>query len=130
MGTKRPHVLIVEDSQDDQMLYAYFLIKKGYHVTEACDGIEALDKARALLPDLILLDMWLPLLSGWDVVKQLNADELTKNIPVVVVTGHAGLYALQCHALLTKPCSLDELSAVVASGVASHALEAPPPQVV
>jgi CheY-like chemotaxis protein len=116
----KPHVLIVEDSEDDQMMYAYYLIRKGYHVSTASDGLEALEKALYLAPDVILLDLWLPRMSGWDVIKHLKADKRTKNIAVLVVTGQTGISPWDCDGFLTKPCSLDELGKAVAHGTSAR----------
>jgi DNA-binding response OmpR family regulator len=121
MDTARAHILIVEDSEDDQMIYAYFLIRQGYRVSEACDGREGIEKALRLKPDLVLLDLWLPRLSGWELIHALKTHEDTKHIPVVVVTGHSQVPSQEYDSFLTKPCSLDELGAEI-----SRQLNPPP----
>ncbi len=80
-------ILLVEDSKFLRLATERALARTGYDVSSAADGNEALTMARANLPDLILLDMLLPKLSGLDVLKSLKKDPLTRSIPVVVMTG-------------------------------------------
>ncbi len=80
-------ILLVEDSKFLRLATERALARAGYHMTSAADGDEALQLARQTLPDLILLDMLLPKMSGPDVLKALKKDPATKAIPVVVMTG-------------------------------------------
>lgn len=80
-------ILLVEDSKFLRLATERALARTGYDVSSAADGEEALRMARAKLPDLILLDMLLPKVSGLEVLKSLKKDPLTKSIPVVVMTG-------------------------------------------
>jgi CheY-like chemotaxis protein len=80
-------ILLVEDSKFLRLATERALARAGYEMTSAADGEEALRLAREKLPDLILLDMLLPKVSGPDVLKALKEDALTKAIPVVVMTG-------------------------------------------
>jgi CheY-like chemotaxis protein len=80
-------ILLVEDSKFLRLATERALARAGYEMSSACDGEEALQTAREKLPDLILLDMLLPKMSGPDVLKALKQDALTKAIPVVVMTG-------------------------------------------
>jgi CheY-like chemotaxis protein len=80
-------ILLVEDSKFLRLATERALARTGYDVSSAADGDEALSMARAKLPDLILLDMLLPKVSGLEVLKSLKKDPLTKSIPVVVMTG-------------------------------------------
>ncbi|MGA7399907.1 MAG: response regulator [Candidatus Sulfotelmatobacter sp.] len=80
-------ILLVEDSKFLRLATERALARAGYNVTSAVDGDEALQFARQTLPDLILLDMLLPKMSGPDVLKALKQDPATKAIPVVVMTG-------------------------------------------
>lgn len=114
MGTLQTHILIVDDSEDDRNMYAHYLARKGYRVSMARDGREGLENALGLQPDLILLDLWLPKMSGWDVMEHLRADERTKRIPVLAISGHTQTQPRGCHGLLTKPCPLDQLGAEIA----------------
>ena len=80
-------ILLVEDSKFLRLATERALARAGYEISSASDGEEALRIAREKLPDLILLDMLLPKMSGPDVLKALKQDALTKAIPVVVMTG-------------------------------------------
>jgi CheY-like chemotaxis protein len=80
-------VLLVEDSKVVRIAREHAVRKAGYHVVIAVDGMEALSIARVSLPDLILLDMMLPKLDGPSVLRALESDPLTAQIPVVVLTG-------------------------------------------
>jgi len=82
-------VLLVEDLDEHRYLYATVLRLAGYKVIEATDGERALSLAREHLPSLILLDMGLPVLDGWQVIQLLKANPATRDIPVIAVTVHA-----------------------------------------
>ena len=108
--TKRPCVLIVEDYRLARAMYRVTLECAGFEVLEAADGVEALLHVRNTLPDLILMDLQMPLMDGWEVTRHLKDDGRTAGIPIVVLsarirddleekTKRAG-----CVALLTKPC--------------------------
>ena len=111
MDNGQPSILIIEDSKDDREMYAQFLSMKGYASSAAANGKEGLDKAIALSPDLILMDLRLPGIDGWELVNRLKADERTRHCAVVIVTGLTWLQpkTLECDAWLTKPCRLDRL---------------------
>lgn len=109
MNGRRINFLIVDDSEDDRDIYTEYLTTKGYGVITASDGIEGLEKARQLQPQLILIDLWLPRMSGWEVLRRLKADERTKGIPVLVLTAHTSVQPRECEGFLTKPFPLDEL---------------------
>jgi two-component system, cell cycle response regulator DivK len=116
---QRPLILIVDDFQDNREMYAEYFTFSGFHVEEAGNGQEALDKAFDLLPDLIIMDLSLPGMDGWEATRRLKKDERTKNIPVVALTGHAlaghskGAKEAGCDAFITKPCLPDVLVAEV-----------------
>ena len=80
-------ILLIEDSKFQRIANGRALVKAGYSVIHAGDGDEGLRIARENMPDLILLDMMLPKLSGLDVLRALKADVLVKHIPVVVLSG-------------------------------------------
>ena len=82
-------VLVVEDEPDSRIILSTILKHVGYDVAEAADGIEAVDTAKAYNPDLILLDVSMPRMSGWDACVLLRADEQTAETPVVILTAHA-----------------------------------------
>ena len=105
-----PLVLIVDDFQDNREMYAEFLRFSGLRVEEATNGLEALEKAATLLPDLIVMDLSLPGIDGWEATRRLKSDAATKHIPVVALTGHAlagyseGARQAGCDGFITKPC--------------------------
>ena len=84
---RKMKVLLVEDSKFLRIANGRALIRAGYDVVYAADGEEGLDAARDNMPDIILLDMMLPKMSGLDVLRSLKADPLLKHIPVIVVSG-------------------------------------------
>jgi CheY-like chemotaxis protein len=84
-----PKVLLVEDSEESRDGLARHLKRKGYETLIAVDGRQGLDVARAEAPDLILMDMSLPVLDGWEATRQLKAAPETRGIPVIALTAHA-----------------------------------------
>jgi two-component system cell cycle response regulator DivK len=82
-------ILVVEDDTDNRRIVAKVLSVEGYQVVEAVDGIEALARAHAELPDLILMDLALPNMDGWEATRRLKSDPATRNIPVVALTAVA-----------------------------------------
>ena len=108
-------ILIVDDFDDNREMYAEFLRFSGYRVEEAADGHAALAKAFDSIPNLIVMDLSLPGVDGWEVTRRLKADARTKHIPVVAVTGHAlaghskGALDAGCDAFVTKPCLPEDL---------------------
>ena len=117
-----PLVLIVDDFPDNREMYMQFLEFSGLRVAEAQNGLEALERAFALLPDIIVMDLSLPGLDGWEATRRLKADDRTRAIPVIALTGHAlaghskGALDAGCDAFITKPCLperlLDEIRAI------------------
>ena len=116
---KAPLILVVDDYQDAREMYAEYLQFSGFRVAEARNGNEALEQAFALKPDLILMDLSLPGMDGWEATRQLKADERTQNIPVVALTGHAlagasdGAKRAGCDSFVTKPCLPEDLESHV-----------------
>ena len=110
-----PLILVVDDYQDAREMYAEYLQFSGFRVAEARNGNEALEQAFALKPDLILMDLSLPGMDGWEATRVLKADERTRTIPVVALTGHAlagaseGAKKAGCDSFVTKPCLPDDL---------------------
>jgi len=111
----QPLILVVDDYQDAREMYAEYLQFSGFRVAEAKNGNEAVEQAFALKPDLILMDLSLPGMDGWEATRVLKADERTKHIPVVALTGHAlagaseGARKAGCDSFVTKPCLPDDL---------------------
>jgi two-component system cell cycle response regulator DivK len=110
-----PLILVVDDYQDAREMYAEYLQFSGFRVAEARNGNEAVAQARSLRPDLILMDLSLPGMDGWEATRVLKADEATKHIPIVALTGHAlagaseGARKAGCDSFVTKPCLPDDL---------------------
>ena len=105
-----PLVLLVDDSEDNREVYAQFLKFAGFSVEMAVDGVEAVEKAAALRPDVIVMDLSLPRLDGWEATRQIKAAAGTSDIPVIALTGHAvseskrKAQEVGCAGYLTKPC--------------------------
>jgi two-component system, cell cycle response regulator DivK len=110
-----PLILVVDDYQDAREMYAEYLQFSGFRVAEARNGNEAVEQALALKPDLILMDLSLPGMDGWEATRRLKADESTRHIPIVALTGHAlagaseGAKKAGCDSFVTKPCLPDDL---------------------
>ena len=110
-----PLILVVDDYQDAREMYAVYLQFSGFRVAEARNGNEAVTQAFSLRPDLILMDLSLPGMDGWEATRLLKADDRTKHIPVVALTGHAlagaseGAKKAGCDSFVTKPCLPDDL---------------------
>ena len=82
-------ILVVEDDMDNRRIVVKVLVVEGYEVIEAIDGVEALTRAREELPNLILMDLALPKMDGWEATRQLKMDPVTRAIPVVALTAFA-----------------------------------------
>jgi len=110
-----PKILLVEDQEMNRNMLSRRLIKRGYEVSIAVDGAEGLEKARAEKPELILMDMSLPVIDGWEATRQLKADEATRGIPVIALTAHAmstdreKAMEAGCDGYETKPVELPRL---------------------
>jgi two-component system, cell cycle response regulator DivK len=111
----RPRVLVVDDYPDAREMYAEYLQYSGFDVIEATNGMEALARAADSAPDIILMDLSLPVMDGWEATKRLKADKTTAAIPIVALTGHAlagileGAKKAGCDAFVTKPCLPEDL---------------------
>lgn len=107
-------ILIVEDDHDLRRMFRLALSVAGYAVSETADGINALRFIELLRPEMIVLDLGLPLLSGFDVQREVAAHAQTRNILVVIVTGSAAeLDGLGATCVMRKPISPDHLVDVV-----------------
>lgn len=89
MMAPAPTVLLIEDNDDNLRIYSTILSYAGYHVLEATDGEAGLATARSGQPDLILMDVSIPKIDGWEVTRLLKSDPATSSIPVVALTAHA-----------------------------------------
>ncbi len=84
-----PKILLVEDNEMNRDMLSRRLEKRGYTLIIAVDGGQGVALAKSELPDLILMDMSLPVLDGWEATQQIKADATTKGIPVIALTAHA-----------------------------------------
>lgn len=114
-------ILIVDDNQDSRELVVKILKARGYQTIEAVDGEEALEKAVAERPDLILMDRSLPKIDGYEVTRRLKGREEFKDIPIVALTAHAMRgdreKALEagCEGYISKPINVRELPELITS---------------
>ncbi|PYR32819.1 MAG: response regulator [Acidobacteria bacterium] len=113
--TERRRVLVVDDYPDAREMYSEYLEFSGFDVIQAVNGIEALQRAVDAAPDIILMDLSLPVMDGWEATRRLKEDARTNRIPVVALTGHAlegiseGAAKAGCDAFVTKPCLPEDL---------------------
>ena len=111
----RPRVLLVDDYPDAREMYCEYLEFSGFDVIEAVNGVEALERAVDGAPDVILMDLSLPVMDGWEATRRLKADHRTAGIPVLALTGHAlagiseGAKQAGCDGFVTKPCLPEDL---------------------
>ena len=84
-----PTILIVEDNEPSRDVLARRLERRGYDVVVAVDGQDALAVARSARPDLILMDLGLPVMDGWEATRQLKGDLATRHMPIIVLSAHA-----------------------------------------
>ena len=82
-------ILLVEDNELNRDMLSRRLSRKGFDVEFAFDGQEAVEKSKALMPDLVLMDIGLPVIDGYDATRAIKSDEATKAIPVIALTAHA-----------------------------------------
>ncbi|MEE9613757.1 MAG: response regulator [Thermodesulfobacteriota bacterium] len=116
-----PRVLVVDDSDESLFLLSSKMEAEGYEVAGATNGMEALEKVKSFHPDIVLLDVMMPQLDGYEVCRRLKSDEDTRYIPVIMITGKGELedkvmgLGLGAEDYITKPYSMVELSARVRS---------------
>ncbi len=114
-------ILVVDDNRDSRELVAKVLKNKGYQIIEAADGEDALKKATAETPDLILMDISLPKIDGYEVTRRLKSMEEFKSIPVIALTAHAMKGDMEkalcagCEGYITKPINIRELPEYIRS---------------
>jgi len=116
MEQQTKKIVYVEDEMEMIDLVKLILNRKGYEVIGAAGGREGLDIIRDIVPDLVLLDLMMPDIEGWDVYQQMRADDATKHIPVIVVTAKAqnidkvlGLHIAKVNDYISKPFSPQDL---------------------
>ncbi len=121
-------ILYIEDEVEMIDLVKLILGRKGFQVIGASGGREGLELVRTELPDLVLLDLMMPDIEGWDVYQQIRAEEATENIPVIVVTAKAqnidkvlGLHIAKVDDYISKPFSPQELVSSIEKVLAEKA---------
>lgn len=108
-------ILVVEDNEMNRDMLCRRLARKGYEVVVAQDGIEGIDKAKTESPDVIIMDLSLPRIDGWEATRRLKAEESTRGIPVIALTAHAmstdrdKALAAGCDDFDTKPVDFKRL---------------------
>jgi CheY-like chemotaxis protein len=108
-------ILVIEDNEDNLSLMRMLLERANYEVLAATNGCKGLELARAEQPELILLDLAMPEMDGWEVARELKGDIVTRNIPIIAVTAHALprdrelAFQAGCDAFIVKPFSVAKL---------------------
>ena len=121
-----PRILLVEDNELNRDMLSRRLLRQGFEVALAADGRQGVEMARTTPPDLILMDMSLPILSGWDAARQLKAEEATRTIPIIALTAHAmsgdedAAREAGCDDFDTKPIELPRLLGKIRALVGSE----------
>lgn len=112
---EKPLILVVDDVEDGRIVVCDFLALRGFELATAADGVEAVEKALELRPDLILMDVWLPNMNGLEATRRIKADPRTADVPILAVTAHAlasaraEAEAAGCDGVITKPFSPRDL---------------------
>ena len=114
-------ILIVEDNEMNRDMLSRRLLKKGFEIIIAVDGAEGVEKTINEKPDLVLMDMSLPVMDGWEATKNLKANNETTKIPIIALTAHAmaqdkeKALAAGCDDYDTKPIDLNRLLSKISS---------------
>lgn len=110
-----PKILLVEDNEMNRDMLSRRLVRSGFEVVMAVDGQQGVAMASSETPDLILMDISLPVIDGWEATRRIKGDEGTKSIPIIVLTAHAmtqdrdQAFAVGCDDFDTKPVELPRL---------------------
>lgn len=123
MDTAARLVLFIEDCAATRILYEHSLSEAGYRVAAAANGLDGVAKAKALQPDLIITDLDMPIMDGFEASRRIRRDPLTRTTPIIVLTGSPSRHCLVraheagCDGYLTKPCAprklLEEIKSVL-----------------
>jgi CheY-like chemotaxis protein len=115
-----PNVLLVEDDRDGRRLYACWLRDAGFQVTEAHNGLQALERALDVRPDVVVTDLNIPGIDGFELTRRLRQDPRVSDVPILAVTGYAAFASdpararrAGCDAVLPKPCSQEDFEAAI-----------------
>jgi len=116
-----PRILLVEDNEMNRDMLSRRLAKRGYEVALALDGLQGIEMARRDAPDLIIMDMSLPGVDGWEITRRIRADEGLRRLPIIALTAHAmagdreKALAAGCDDYDTKPVDFARLTAKIAA---------------
>lgn len=117
---RNPSVLLVEDDRDGRRLFAEWLEQAGFRVAQAHNGLQALERAVEATPDVIVTDLNIPGIDGYELTRRLKQNPRTRDVPVLAVTGYAAFAAdpsrahrAGCQAVLAKPCTAEDLETAV-----------------
>ena len=116
-----PKILLVEDNEMNRDMLSRRLIRNGYEVSIAVDGQQGADMALSERPDLILMDMSLPVIDGWEATRRIKANDATRRIPVIALTAHAmagdreKAIEVGCEDYDTKPVEISRLLGKIAA---------------
>jgi CheY-like chemotaxis protein len=125
-----PKILLVEDNEMNRDMLSRRLSRRGYEVLIAVDGQMGIDMAKSETPDLILMDMSLPVMDGWEATRTLKASDATRHIPVIALTAHAmstdreKAIEAGCDDYDTKPIELPRLLAKMEALIATRVKQA------
>src|SRR5437868_11954731 len=120
MSSSGKMVLLVEDNEDNRIVYSTILKHYGYRVVEALNGEDGIAKARSEKPDVILMDISIPIIDGWEATQVLKHDPATREIPIIALTAHAlasdreKAMEVGCDGYLAKPCEPRQVVSEVA----------------
>lgn len=127
-----PSVLLVEDDREGRHMYARWLAQAGFHVDQAHNGLQALERAFEHAPDVVVTDLNIPGIDGFELTRRLKQDPRTRTVPVVAITGYAAFAAdparaarAGCDAVLEKPCSPEDLETTIRTFIHSTDREKP-----
>ena len=128
----RPLVLLVEDDREGRMMYAHWLVDAGFRVEQAHNGFQALERAFDLVPSVVVTDLNIPGIDGYELTRRLKADARTSGIPILAVTGYGPFTQdpsradrAGCDAILSKPCSPEDLESAIRNLIDEHRRQRP-----
>jgi CheY-like chemotaxis protein len=122
-GESGPVVLVVDDFEDNRAMYVEYLQFHGFRVIEAVNGLEAVERTWEHLPEVVVMDLSLPVMDGWEATRRIKAGARTKGVSVIALTGHAEAahakraFDAGCDDFIAKPCLPEELLAKVRAHV-------------
>ncbi len=129
VAASTPLVLVVDDFEDNRAMYVEYLAFHGLRVAEAVNGKEAVARAKELGPAVVVMDLSLPVMDGWEATRRIKADPKTKHVKIVALSGHAepahAKRALDagCDAFVAKPCLPEHLLAKVREHLSEPCVE-------